>query len=89
MTIFLIFAPFGSFALLMLVTSAQISLFASAAICLAVIAIDIYRGRSIKILAAGSVATFGADALETHVRACGWREIDINRARRCLKTEEK
>jgi cobalamin biosynthesis protein CobD/CbiB len=36
-----------------------------------------------------AVATFGADALETHVRACGWREIDINRARRCLKTEEK
>ena|SRR2546421_11479821 len=55
MTIFLIFAPFGSFALLMLVTSAQISLFASAAICLAVIAIDIYRGRSIKILGAGCV----------------------------------
>ena len=37
MTIFLILAPFGSFALLMLVTSAEISLFASAAICLAVI----------------------------------------------------
>src|SRR5256886_11957631 len=55
MTIFLIFAPFGSFALLMLVTSAQISLFASAAICLAVIAIDIYRGRSIKFLGAGCV----------------------------------
>jgi len=55
MTIFLIFAPFGSFALLMLVTSAQISLFASAAICLAVIAIDIYRGRSIKILGASCV----------------------------------
>ena len=38
MTIFLILAPFGSFALLMLVTSAEISLFAAAAICLAVIA---------------------------------------------------
>ena len=43
MTIFLILAPFGSFALLMLVTSAEISLFASAAICLAVIG---YRRRA-------------------------------------------
>ena len=58
MTIFLILAPFGSFALLMLVTSAQISLFASAAICLAVIGIDVYRGRSIKVLGAGCVFLF-------------------------------
>ena len=58
MTIFLIFAPFGAFALLMLVTSAQISLFASAAICLAVIGIDVYRGRSIKVLGAGCVVLF-------------------------------
>jgi hypothetical protein len=58
MTIFLILAPFGSFALLMLVTSAEISLFVAAAICLAVIATDIYRGRSIKMLGAGSVILF-------------------------------
>ena len=58
MTIFLILAPFGAFALLMLVTSAEISLFAAAAICLAVIGIDVYRGRSVKILGAGSVMLF-------------------------------
>ena len=58
MTIFLILAPFGSFALLMLVTSAEIALFASAAICLAVIGIDVARGRSVKMLGAGSVAIF-------------------------------
>ncbi|KRR14118.1 hypothetical protein CQ12_35075 [Bradyrhizobium jicamae] len=58
MTIFLILAPFGTFALLMLVTSAEISLFTSAAICLAVIGIDVYRGRSIKMLGAGSVVVF-------------------------------
>src|SRR5205807_5961206 len=58
MTIFLILAPFGSFALLMLVTSAEISLIASAAICLAVIGIDVYRGRSIKMLGAGCVVVF-------------------------------
>ena len=60
MTIFLILAPFGSFALLMLVTSAEISLFAAAAICLAVIGIDIARGRSVKMLGAGSVIVFSA-----------------------------
>ena len=58
MTIFLILAPYGAFAALMLVTSAAISLFVSAAVCLAVIAIDVWRGRSIKILGAGSVITF-------------------------------
>jgi hypothetical protein len=58
MTIFLILAPFGSFALLMLMTSAQISLFATAAICLAVIVIEVARGRSVKMLGAGSVVVF-------------------------------
>jgi hypothetical protein len=58
MTIFLILAPFGTFALLMLVTTAEISLFVAAAICLAVIGIDAYRGRAIKILGAGSVILF-------------------------------
>ena len=65
MTIFLILAPFGSFALLMLVTSAEISLFVAAAICLAVIGIDFYRGRSTKILGAGSVVLFSG--LGAHV----------------------
>ena len=60
MTIFLILAPYGAFALLMLVTSATTSLFSAAAICLAVIAFDIVRGRSIKILGAGSVIVFTA-----------------------------
>jgi hypothetical protein len=58
MTIFLILAPFGAFALLILVTSATISLFAAAAICLAVIGIDLYRGRSIKMLGAGCAVVF-------------------------------
>jgi hypothetical protein len=56
--IFLILAPYGAFAVLMLVTSAAISLFVSAAVCLAVIGLDIWHGRSIKILGAGSVLTF-------------------------------
>ena len=58
MMIFLILAPFGAFALLMLVTSAVISLFAAAAICLGVVGIDVYRGRSVKMLGAGCVVVF-------------------------------
>src|SRR6266404_3005163 len=57
-TIFLILAPYGAFATLMLVTSAAVSLFAAAAICLMVIALDVVRGRSIKILGMGSVIVF-------------------------------
>ena len=60
MTIFLILAPYGAFSALMLVTSAVVSLFSAAAICLAVIAFDVVGGRSIKILGVGSVVTFGA-----------------------------
>ena len=63
MMIFLILAPYGAFAALMLVTSAAISLFVSAALCLAVIALDIRHGRSIKMLGAGSVLTFIAIGL--------------------------
>ena len=60
MTIFLILAPYAAFATLMLVTSAAVSLFASAAICLMVMAYDAFRGRSIKMLGAGSVIVFTA-----------------------------
>jgi hypothetical protein len=58
--IFLILAPYGAFTFLMLVSSAAISVFVSAAVCLVVIGIDLYYGRSIKILGAGSVITFVA-----------------------------
>jgi hypothetical protein len=60
MTIFLILAPYAAFTVLMLLTSAAVSLFAAAAICLAVIAYDFAGGRSIKILGAGSVVVFTA-----------------------------
>ena len=60
MTIFLILAPYGAFAFLMMVTSTAASLFSAVAICLAVIALDVARGRSVKILGAGSVVVFAA-----------------------------
>src|ERR1700754_163481 len=58
MTIFLILAPYGAFALLMLVSSAGVSLLAGAGVCGAVIALDAARGRSTKILGAGSAILF-------------------------------
>src|SRR3954469_22568623 len=58
MAIFLILAPFASFAMLMLVTSAAVSLFAGAAIAAATIGYEVARGRSIKLLAVGAVIMF-------------------------------
>lgn len=63
MTIFLILAPYGAFSFLMLVTSATVSVFAASAICLATVAIDLARGRSVKTLAAGSAVVFAAIGL--------------------------
>jgi hypothetical protein len=60
MTIFLILAPYGAFSMLMVLTSATVSLLAASAICLVVIGIDIWHGRSIKILGAGSAILFAA-----------------------------
>ena len=60
MTIFLILAPYAAFAMLMLVTSATVSLLSAALICLGVIALDFARGRRIKILGVGSVIVFAA-----------------------------
>jgi hypothetical protein len=58
MTIFLILAPYGAFTSLMLVASASLSLFAASGVCLAVIALDLWRGRSVKLLGAGSAIVF-------------------------------
>jgi hypothetical protein len=57
-TLFLILAPYGVYSSLMLVASATVSLFAASAVCLAVIALDVYRGRSVKLLGAGSAIVF-------------------------------
>jgi hypothetical protein len=60
MASFLIIAPFGAFAILMMVSSVAISLFAAAALSLAIVVWDVIRGGSLKMLAAGSVLIFSA-----------------------------
>ena len=67
MTLFLILAPYGAYALLMLVTSATVSLVAAGAICLATIAFDKVRGRSLKILPAGSAILFAGIVAWLHL----------------------
>ncbi|MDB5653878.1 MAG: hypothetical protein JWQ94_1491 [Tardiphaga sp.] len=58
MALFLILAPFGAFGMLMLVASTAVSLFAAAALSLGIIGYDMLHGRSVKMLAAGSVLLF-------------------------------
>ncbi|TWB01813.1 hypothetical protein [Bradyrhizobium stylosanthis] len=63
MAIFLILAPYGAYTFLMLVTTATISVLAASAICVATVALDVARGRSVKILAVGSAIVFAAIGL--------------------------
>jgi len=63
MTLFLILAPYGVFASLMLMSSALLSVITAAVVCLAVIVLDAARGRSLKILGAGSAVLFAGIGL--------------------------
>lgn len=72
MTIFLILAPYGVFAMLMLVGPATTSLFTAATICLLVIAYDTYQGRSIKILGVGSAFVFAALGTYLALTGAAW-----------------
>lgn len=58
MAIFLILAPYGAFAFLMLLTSSTVSLLTAAGVSLGTIAVDAARGRSLKILPVSSVIVF-------------------------------
>jgi hypothetical protein len=60
MMLFLILAPFGTFAVLMLTTTPVISLFSAAAVAVATIGYDVARGRTVKALAAGAALLFAA-----------------------------
>ena|SRR5947209_1047613 len=80
MMIFLILAPFASFAALMLVVSAPLSLFAGAGVAVATIAYDLYRGRAIKMLAAGAAMTFGALAAWIALSNGSWSATEVRLA---------
>ena len=67
LTLFLILAPYGAFASLMLVASATVSLAAAAAICFAAITVDVMRGRTIKLLPTASAVVFAGTAVYLNV----------------------
>jgi hypothetical protein len=77
MTIFLILAPYGAFAILMALTPAPVSLFASAAICAAVIGYDAVGGRSIKLLGAGSAVLFIGLGLYISLIDASWSSAQV------------
>jgi hypothetical protein len=60
MTIFMILAPYGVYAGLILAVSATLSVAAGAALCAAMVILDIACGRSIKLLATGSAVVFAS-----------------------------
>jgi hypothetical protein len=80
MMIFLILAPFGAFATLMVVTSATVSLFASAGVAAATIAYDLTRGGSIKMLAVGSLILFSALGCYIAVVDSSWSSSTVRLA---------
>ena len=58
MALFLILAPFATFATLMALTTVKISLAASAAVAFGLVLRDMVTGRSIKVLTAGALVIF-------------------------------
>jgi hypothetical protein len=77
MTIFLVLAPYGAFAFLMMVCSAPASLFAAAAICSAAVAYDVLGGRSIKMLGAGSALVFAALGCYLALTPAAWSGLAV------------
>lgn len=60
MALFVILAPFATFATLMLLTTVKISLAASALVAFGLVSRDMIEGRSIKMLSTGSLVLFGS-----------------------------
>lgn len=60
MALFLILAPFATFATLMLLTTVTISLAAAAAVGFGLVGWDLFKGRSLKMLTTGALVLFAA-----------------------------
>jgi hypothetical protein len=80
MTIFLVLAPFGAFAMLLTLTPVAVALFVAAALALAVIGYDVFRGNSVKTLMASSLILFGALGCYDLFSHGGWSTVTVRLA---------
>ena len=62
MTLLFILAPYGVYAALLTMVSATLSLAVATGLCLTVVALDMIKGRSVKILGLGSAIVFAGVA---------------------------
>lgn len=80
MFLFFILAPFGVFALLMLVTTTAISLLVAAAISIGFVAHDMIRGGSLKLFAAGTAIIFSTLAAYVIIIDGNWSGVVVRLA---------
>jgi hypothetical protein len=77
MAFFIILSPFIVTASLLTVASAPTSLFAGCATALAIIGLDLWRGRQVKILAAGAAAVFAVLGIHQGLIEHEWSDFSI------------
>lgn len=80
MAFFIILSPYLAHAGLMMVTSAAISLFAGGAVALALVAYDLWYGRTVKLLAAGTALTFIALGSHLALIESPWSDHSVHLA---------
>lgn len=80
MASFLILAPFGAFALLMLTVSPVVALFVAAAVAVGTVGYDVAQGKSVKMLAAGAALLFMAIGCYLALSGGKWSSHDIRLA---------
>lgn len=77
MSFLVILSPFITVACLLSVASAALSLFAGCAVASALVGFDLWKGRQVKVLAAGSVALFAMLGGYRHLIETEWSDFSI------------
>lgn len=80
MALFIILSPYLAHTGLMMIASEATSLFAGAAVALALVAYDLWHGRAVKLLAAGTALTFTALGSYLTLIDSPWSNHSINLA---------
>jgi hypothetical protein len=80
MAFFIIMSPFIVLAALLAFTSASVSLFAGGAVALCAVCVDLWRGREVKMLAAGSVVLFAGLGTYLGLIETEWNDFSVRMA---------